>query len=236
MIDLPLSFLEKGKYTVEVIEDGDDAHYLMNRESLKTTTRQLTNNDKLTLKLAPGGGACLVIKKTPSMRVREQATFPLVSPSEKMNADIKVGGKNVEIDLFDNGEKVVTAKTLQFSLDENTLKGNWTVTNQKRKSVDQTWQPVYGERSVVTDRYNEVELTLQSDENRKEMVLSVRLYDEGLAFRYAFDKLDFWNRTVTDEKTQFLFQEDCKTWVTGMAQGAYSETKLSGLKGSKYKL
>ena len=42
MIDLPLSFLEKGKYTVEVIEDGDDAHYLMNRESLKTTTRQLT--------------------------------------------------------------------------------------------------------------------------------------------------------------------------------------------------
>ena len=232
MIDLPLSFLEKGKYTVEVIEDGDDAHYLTNRESLKTTTRQLTNNDKLTLKLAPGGGACLVIKKTPSMRVREQATFPLVSPSEKMNADIKVGGKNVEIDLFDNGEKVVTAKTLQFSLDENTLKGNWTVTNQKRKSVDQTWQPVYGERSVVTDRYNEVELTLQSDENRKEMVLSVRLYDEGLAFRYAFDKLDFWNRTVTDEKTQFLFQEDCKTWVTGMAQGAYSETKLSGLKGA----
>lgn len=75
------------------------------------------------------------------MRVREQATFPLVSPSEKMNADIKVGGKNVEIDLFDNEEKVVTAKTLQFSLDENTLKGNWTVTNQKRKSVDQTWQP-----------------------------------------------------------------------------------------------
>lgn len=83
-IDLPLSFLEKGKYTVEVIEDGDDAHYLTNRESLKVTTRQLTNNDKLTLKLAPGGGACLVIKKTPSMRVGEQAAFPLVSPSGKI--------------------------------------------------------------------------------------------------------------------------------------------------------
>ena len=64
-IDLPLSFLEKGNYTVEVIEDGDDAHYLTNRESLKVTTRQLTSNDKLALKLAPGGGACLVIKKNP---------------------------------------------------------------------------------------------------------------------------------------------------------------------------
>ena len=107
-----------------------------------------------------------------------QGVFPLVSPSGKMNADIRAGEKNVEIDLFANGEKVVTAKTLQFSLDENILKGNWKVVDQKRKSVDQTWQPVYGERSVVTDRYNEVELTLQSDENWKEMVLSVRLYDE----------------------------------------------------------
>lgn len=160
-----------------------------------------------------------------------QGVFPLVSPSEKMNADIKVGGKNVEIDLFAGGEKVVGVKTLQFSLDENIQKGNWQVVNQKRESVDQTWQPVYGERSVVTDRYNEVELKLQSDENRKEMVLCVRLYDEGLAFRYAFDKLDFWNCTVAGENTQFLFDRDCDTWVTGSAQGAYSKTKLSALKG-----
>lgn len=64
-IELPLSFLKKGKYTIEVIEDGDDAHYLTNRESLKVTIRKLTNKDKLVLKLAPGGGACMVIKKHP---------------------------------------------------------------------------------------------------------------------------------------------------------------------------
>lgn len=79
-----------------------------------------------------------------AMLVWGQTTFPLVSPSDKMNADIKVGGKNVEIDLFADGEKVLTTKTLQFSLDENILKGNWQVINQKRESVDQTWQPVYG--------------------------------------------------------------------------------------------
>ena len=65
----------------------------MKKSRTFATTRQLTNNDKLALKLAPGGGACLVIKKNPSMRVCEQATFPLVSPSGKMNADIKVGGE-----------------------------------------------------------------------------------------------------------------------------------------------
>lgn len=167
-----------------------------------------------------------------SMLIWGQTTFPLASPSDNMNAGIKVGRNNVEIDLFTNGEKVVTAKTLQFSLDENILKGDWRVIDQKRKSVDQTWQPVYGERSAVTDRYNEVELTFQSDQNRKEMVLCVRLYDEGVAFRYSFDKLDFWNRTLTGEKTQFLFEDDCMTWVTGNAQGAYTQTKLSALRGA----
>lgn len=160
-----------------------------------------------------------------------QTMLPLTSPSETLKADILVNEKSVRIALSDKGEKVMEAKTVQLELKENMLAGNWQVTGQARTSVDQTWQPVYGERSLVTNRYNELELLLRSDQNQKEMTLFVRLYDEGLAFRYAFDKLDFWNCTLTAENTQFLFSRDCDTWVTGMAQGAYSKTKLSALKG-----
>lgn len=95
---------------------------------------------------------------------------------------------------------------MQFSLDKDVLKGDLKVISQKRKSVNQTWQPVYGECSIVRDKYNELELRFLSSENRKEMLLCIRLYDEGLAFRYAFDELDFWNRIVVEEKTQFFFQ------------------------------
>ncbi|MCM0718573.1 glycoside hydrolase family 97 protein [Parabacteroides sp. W1-Q-101] len=160
-----------------------------------------------------------------------QTMLPLTSPSETLKADILVNEKSVRIALSDKGEKVMEAKTLQLELKENMLAGNWQVAGQTRTSVDQTWQPVYGERSLVTNRYNELELLLRSDQNQKEMTLFVRLYDEGLAFRYAFDKLDFWNCTLTAENTQFLFSRDCDTWVTGMAQGAYAKTKLSALKG-----
>ncbi len=160
-----------------------------------------------------------------------QTMLPLTSPSETLKADILVNEKSVRIALSDKGEKVMEAKTLQLELKENMLAGNWQVAGQVRTSVDQTWQPVYGERSLVTNRYNELELLLRSDQNQKEMTLFVRLYDEGLAFRYVFDKLDFWNCTLTAENTQFLFSRDCDTWVTGMAQGAYSKTKLSALKG-----
>ena len=75
--------------------------------------------------------------------------------------------KFVDIDLFDKGGKVVEAKTLQLELDKTILAGNWQVAGQTRTSVDQTWQPVYGERSLVTNRYNELELLLRSDENQK---------------------------------------------------------------------
>ena len=61
-IDLPLSFLGEGTYDVELAEDGDDAHYLTNRETLKVSRKQVTNKDALKLKLAPGGGACLLFK------------------------------------------------------------------------------------------------------------------------------------------------------------------------------
>lgn len=161
-----------------------------------------------------------------------QTVIPLTSPSETLNAEIRMKDQSVEIGLFEKGDKVVDMETLRLDLEEDILTGNWLVTNQNRRSVNQTWQPVYGERSLVTDRYNELELSLQSDENQKEMTLFVRLYDEGLAFRYAFDTLDFWNCTLASEKTQFLFDNDCDTWVTGNAQGAYSKIKLSAMKNA----
>lgn len=62
-IDLPLGFLEEGTFDAEVMEDGDDAHYLTNRETLKVSKKQVMNKDTLRLKLAPGGGACLKFAK-----------------------------------------------------------------------------------------------------------------------------------------------------------------------------
>lgn len=167
-----------------------------------------------------------------SLLAGAQTVIPLTSPSETLNAEIRMKDQSVEIGLFEKGDKVVDMETLRLDLEEDILTGNWLVTNQNRRSVNQTWQPVYGERSLVTDRYNELELSLQSDENQKEMTLFVRLYDEGLAFRYAFDTLDFWNCTLASEKTQFLFDNDCDTWVTGNAQGAYSKIKLSAMKNA----
>lgn len=62
-LDLPLSFLEEGVYEVEIVEDGEGAHYLTNRETLKTSRKEVTQKDSVRLTLAPGGGACLTLRK-----------------------------------------------------------------------------------------------------------------------------------------------------------------------------
>lgn len=160
-----------------------------------------------------------------------QEVVSLESPSGKLKAEVQIERENICIELSAENNEIVQINTLQFRLEKEILLGNWRVINQTRRTVDQTWKPVYGECTLVTDRYNGLDLDLQSDENQKEVTLLIRLYDEGLAFRYRFDKLDFWNQTLVSEDTQFLFAGDCTTWVTGNAQGAYSQTKLSTLHG-----
>ena len=63
-VTIPLSFLGKGKYTATVNTDAEDTHYRTNRETLKTEAPQtVTKKSTIKIRLAPGGGACILIRK-----------------------------------------------------------------------------------------------------------------------------------------------------------------------------
>lgn len=169
---------------------------------------------------------CIVLGSLP---VWSNDIYSLSSPSKGLKAEIQSTGKYIQIGLSDNGTGLLEVRTLQFVLDKEIVAGDWRVTEVSRAETDETWQPVYGEHSSIHNRYHEVRLLLESTGNKKRVVLKIRLYDEGLAFRYDFDKLDFWNRELVEEKSQFLFPKDCVTWVTERAQGVYTQTTLSDL-------
>lgn len=61
-LDIPLSFLRKGKFTALIIQDGDDADYRTSNETYKTSHKEVSSTDIIHVKLAPGGGACIIIK------------------------------------------------------------------------------------------------------------------------------------------------------------------------------
>ncbi|RFZ90093.1 glycoside hydrolase family 97 protein [Mucilaginibacter conchicola] len=60
-LDIPLSFLSPGKFNALIIQDGEDADYLTITESYKTSYRIVDRQDKLHVKLAHGGGACIIL-------------------------------------------------------------------------------------------------------------------------------------------------------------------------------
>lgn len=47
-----------------IVQDGEDAHYQKNRETLRVEKRQAGPADTLCLKLAPGGGACEILERS----------------------------------------------------------------------------------------------------------------------------------------------------------------------------
>ncbi|WP_256439377.1 glycoside hydrolase family 97 protein [Desertivirga arenae] len=63
-LNIPLSFLPQGRFKAYIVQDGDDAHYLKNRETCKASEQEVTRKTLIDLKLAPGGGACIKLVRT----------------------------------------------------------------------------------------------------------------------------------------------------------------------------
>ena len=61
-IEIPLTFLEKGKsYEATIYSDGDDAHWKTNPTSYKIEKKTVSSNDTLFVKMAAGGGCAVYL-------------------------------------------------------------------------------------------------------------------------------------------------------------------------------
>ena len=106
---------------------------------------------------------------------------------------------------------------------------------------DETWEPVWGEESVIRNHYNELAVTLEqknfkgNDGKNVRMVIRFRLYDDGLGFRYEFPQQDHLKYfIVMDELTEFAMTGDHKAWwIAGdydTQEYNYAETRLSEIR------
>ena len=83
-----------------------------------------------------------------------------------------------------------------------------------RTNVDETWEQPWGESRLVVNRYNElrVSMTEQRATNRT-IELVVRVFDEGVGFRFAFPQQEQLADVMIDEElTEFVISGDAKAW------------------------
>ncbi len=118
--------------------------------------------------------------------------------------------------------RVINQSLLGVKFDDLVQAGDLSVARVSRKSVDRKWSPVYGERSEYPDYYNE--LLVEFNEGAR-FNLRVRVYDEGVAFRYEFTG-DADSVNIEEEKTEFALLSDARVWFSKRAQSEIIESRI----------
>lgn len=110
---------------------------------------------------------------------------------------------------------------------------NLLITGVDSSLHDTTWAPVTGERAMIRDHYNAMNITLVKDDNPiYVMQVQVRVYNEGVAFRYYFPenpKGTYYN--ITAENTEFHLPEGTQAWFANWAQAPYYKLPLKNWPG-----
>jgi len=79
-------------------------------------------------------------------------------------------------------------------------------------NLDETYSMPYGKTREIRNHYNEAVLSLKSPEGIR-MDVTIRAYDDGVAFRYRFPEQEGLERLeITDELTGFDFASDHRYW------------------------
>ena len=137
----------------------------------------------------------------------------LTSPDGRLEAVFSLTNGSPSYRLKYAGKTVVKESRLGYKLLDGTLLDrDFTLVGTERDSLDEVWTPVWGEEAEIRNCYKEMLMKL-SREDGVNMNIRVRLYNDGLGFRYEFpqeNKLTYFK--VADELTEFAMAGDHTAW------------------------
>ncbi len=125
-----------------------------------------------------------------------------------------------------NGETIVTESELGFDIDGKPWCTDLKIAGTQKRSVNDSWQPVYGERSTIIDKFNET--TISFEGGGKKLDITARAYNEGVAFRYTLPDQNISKKVITSEQTTFTMPDQTEAYYSTWAQGPYELTPLKG--------
>tara|TARA_R110002050_G_scaffold300830_1_gene473851 strand:+ start:22883 stop:24988 length:2106 start_codon:yes stop_codon:yes gene_type:complete len=140
------------------------------------------------------------------------------------------------------GKVVMLPSKMGVSLKEAVaLTKNFSIVNTETKTVNETWEPVLGEQSIIVNYYNETRFYLSQKNTNNKLNIVFKVYDEGVAFRYEFpleNKVKYF--IISEENTAFnLTENHTAFWIPGdydSQEYAYNKTKISEIDNSKLDL
>ena len=167
-----------------------------------------------------------------------------IDAQQNRTINSSLGNITFDFELDNNGspfydvsfkqKPVIKDSRLGFILNNNTsLDSNFTILSVDKKTVDETWKPVWGEVSQIRNHYNQVTIHLQQKAAPAYLLnIIFKVFEDGVGFRYEFPvqpNLKYFD--ITQELTQFNLTGDHKTfWIPGdfdENEYVYTTSKLS---------
>lgn len=138
---------------------------------------------------------------------------------QKVTMDFTLNTDGVPVYSVSYDQKVIikpSALGFTFTNNDN-FNSNFEIQGSEKRSVDETWKPVWGQVNEIRNHYEEVTVHLKQHATNRLLDISFRVFADGVAFRYEFPKqprIKYF--IVTDELTQFNLTGNHKAfWIPG---------------------
>ncbi len=136
--------------------------------------------------------------------------------------------------VFFEGKPVILPSRLGFKFNNSiALDNNFQLIETDSISLDESWEPVWGEVKQIRNHYKQLTFHLQQNDSLN-LLLNIifRVFEDGVGFRYEFPvQPNLANFIVSDEITQFNLSGDHKAfWIAGdfdSNEYAYTTSKIS---------
>lgn len=168
----------------------------------------------------------------------ERNTYSIVSPNSTLEFEVNSNDSGIVYKLKYNDRLLLNQSELGFVLKngERLISGHgWEIDDVKTISVSDKWYPIWGKRKVVDDVYNQKTFYLKNESSKiKEINLIVRVYDDGIAFRYMVPGNMKCDSEVENEITTFNFSGDYTAWFYNFENHNLGPERLIETDGVRY--
>jgi alpha-glucosidase len=164
---------------------------------------------------------------------KQNNSVKLQSPNNKVQVSCHLNElSEIQYSVEYEGDTIVYPSSLGFQVEgEPDIGKNMEIIKTIETSVNQTWNPVYGERSEVMDIYNQVNIHLKETVSpKREFEITFRVYNEGVAFNYTFlPQSGEESIIIKNELTEFNLAENYECWVSDRAQSEISKKTINSI-------
>ena len=117
-------------------------------------------------------------------------------------------------------------------INKDDFNSGFELTGSEKKSVDESWKPVWGEDSLIRNHYQQITFHLKQKITNRLFDIVFRVFEDGVGFRYEFPgqpNLKYF--IVKNELTHFNLAGNYKTfWIPGdydTNEYLYTKSKIS---------